>query len=295
MNDLFPSSSPIVNSEQIRMQINGDWVDLYYPTCHPTVLNTHHYPIALFLQGFEIDKSYYSQFATQIARCGFVVLVPNHRPVDRSYLAPELKQIIDILAEIKQDVSRLKFPISQWINLEKLVLLGHSCGGITGIEAICNPVHIDPITGYRYHRPPELAAGVFFGSNALSRQDQSKAIKNIEIPVALIAGDLDTITPPEMTQQAYERIEILPKAYMVLEGINHYGITNVSQPKAGAIETCAATVEQSIAIETIANWTSLFLNAYLFKNLHSQDILSNPVKMDTEKVKIFLEDILKNS
>ncbi|MGB3402624.1 MAG: hypothetical protein WBA77_08025 [Microcoleaceae cyanobacterium] len=295
MSYLFPSSSPIIKSEQIRMHFNGDWVDLYYPTCHPTMLNGHNYPIALLLQGFEIDKSYYSQFATLIARCGFVVLVPNHRPLDRSYLAPELKQIIEIFEEVKQNVSRLKFPVSDWIDLEKLVLLGHSCGGITGIEAICNQIHIDPITGYRYHRPPELTAGVFFGSNALARQDQSHNIKNIEIPIALIAGDLDTITPPEMTQQAYERIEISPKAYMILEGINHYGITDVPQPEAGAIESCSATVEQSFAIQMIANWTSLFLNAYLFKNIHSQDILSDPVKMDTEKVKIFLEDILKNS
>jgi predicted dienelactone hydrolase len=295
MNYLFPSSSPIIKSEQIRMQINGDWVDLYYPTCHPSVINSHHYPIALFLQGFEVDKSYYSQFATQIARCGFVVLVPNHRPLDRSYLASELKQIIEIFEEVKQNVKGLKFPVSQWIDLEKLVLLGHSCGGITGIEAICNQIHIDPITGYRYQRPPELAAGVFFGSNALSRQDQSQPIKNIEIPIALIAGNLDTITPPEMTQQAYERIEISPKAYMTLEGVNHYGITDVPQPEAGAVESCAATIEQSVAIQTIANWASLFLNAYLFGNIDSKNMLSNPVVADIENAKVFLEHILENS
>jgi predicted dienelactone hydrolase len=219
-------------------------------------------------------------------------MVPNHHPPDRSYLAPELQQILDIFEEIKQGVNELKFPFSQWIDLKKLVLLGHSCGGITGIEAICNETHLDPITNYHYYRPPELAAGVFFGTNALSRQDTSKPMQNLSIPLALIAGDLDTIIPPEVTQQAYEKIEILPKAYMMVRGVNHYGITDVPQPLAGPIESQSSTVEQSLAIQTIANWTTLFLRAYLSPDNHSQNVCSYPEKIDTEKVTVFLEHLI---
>jgi hypothetical protein len=105
-------------------------------------------------------------------------------------------------------------------------------------------------------------------------------------------GDLDTIVPPEMTQQAYEKIEILPKAYMLIKGVNHYGITDVPQPLAGSIESQPSTVEQSFAIQTIANWTTLFLTAYLFKEMNSSKILSNSAEMDTERVKVYLEYLL---
>ncbi len=295
MTNPFSFLPSMIGSDQIRIQKNGDIVDIYYPNLHPAEMNAHHYPLALFLQGFEIDKSYYSQFATQVASSGFIVMVPNHQPAGRSYLAPELEQIVDIFEEIKTGVNDLIFPFSQWIDLNKLVLLGHSCGGITGIEAICNEIHINPITGYRYHRLPELAAGVFFGTNALPRQDTSKPINNTSIPLGLIAGDLDTIIPPEVTQQAYEKIETLPKAFMMVKGVNHYGITDVPQPLVGPVESQLSTLEQSQGIQTIANWTTLFLRAYLFKDMNSQDVLSHPGKMDTEMVKVFLEHILEIS
>ncbi|MGB3532521.1 MAG: hypothetical protein WBA13_03280 [Microcoleaceae cyanobacterium] len=278
----------------MRIQTNGDTVDLYYPACHPAAGNSLNYPLALFLQGFEVDKSDYSQFATHIASSGFVVMVPNHKPEGRDYLAPELKQVIDIFEAVKISVNTLKFPC-EWIDIKKLVLLGHSCGGITGIEAICNEIHLNPVTGYQYHRPPELAAGVFFGSNALSRQDTSTLINNINIPLGLIAGDLDTIIPPEVTQQAYEKIETLPKAFMMLQGVNHYGITDVPQPIAGPIESQLSTLEQSLAIQMIADWTILFLRTYLVKNVPCDSLFSQTVKMNMEKVKVFLEQILENS
>ncbi len=284
-----------VKIDQIIIRANGDIVDIYYPDENPREINYPNYPLALFLQGFEVDKSYYTQFATQVASYGFVVIVPNHNPAGNTYLAPELQQIIETFEEMKINASDFNFPFSQWIDTQKLILLGHSCGGITGIEAIRNETHLDPVTGYHYRRPPELAAGIFYGTNALSGQDGSKLIKNAGIPMALIAGNLDTIIPPEVTQQAYENIETSPKAYMMVKGANHYGITDVPQPLAGPVEIHPSTVNQSLAIQTIANWSGLFLRAYIFQDSRSKNELSSQAENDTETVKVVLENLLEHS
>ncbi len=274
---------------QIIIDVNHDIVDVYYPDQNPTEINHPPYPPALFLQGFDVDKSYYSQFATEVASSGFIVMVPNHKPAGRSYLAPELKQIIETFEQIKTDVSNLKFPFSQWIDLQRLILLGHSCGGITGIEAIRHEMHLEPMTGYSYCRPPELAAGVFFGTNALHQQNGSKLIRNSGIPMALIAGSLDGVIPPEITREAYDNIETSPKMYILMNGVNHYGINDAPQPPNGIIESHLSTVNHSLIIKTIADCSALFLRAYLFQDTVAQNNLLKQAKTKDQWIKTILE------
>lgn len=50
--------------------------------------------------------------------------------------------------------------------------------------------------------------------------DVVAAIRNIRVPVVLVAGALDTIVPPEGVQELYEAANE-PKIYLVVEGIGH--------------------------------------------------------------------------
>src|SRR6187431_1603721 len=52
--------------------INGDSADVYYPT------TGNRLPVALLLQGANVDKSHYFWYAATLASYGFVVAVPNH-------------------------------------------------------------------------------------------------------------------------------------------------------------------------------------------------------------------------
>ena len=56
---------------------NNDEADIYF--LNPANLNTgtYSFPIALLLQGANVDKSNYSNFARIVANYGFVVVVPN--------------------------------------------------------------------------------------------------------------------------------------------------------------------------------------------------------------------------
>jgi len=78
---------------------NKDVADIYYPK--PSDLNSGKYSgtIVLLLQGALVDKSFYSDYASLVARYGFVVVVPNHfrpspvNPTSPPSLASETSQI----------------------------------------------------------------------------------------------------------------------------------------------------------------------------------------------------------
>ena len=59
--------------------IAGDSTDSYFPKLPKG--DTTKLPIALMLQGAFVDKSNYSNFASQVASYGFVVVVPNHERI----------------------------------------------------------------------------------------------------------------------------------------------------------------------------------------------------------------------
>ncbi|MCA1994926.1 MAG: hypothetical protein LDL41_23185 [Coleofasciculus sp. S288] len=61
-----------------RSEGGADAADIYYPLLSDTATDESSLPIALFLQGALVDKSEYSNFASTVARYGFVVVVPNH-------------------------------------------------------------------------------------------------------------------------------------------------------------------------------------------------------------------------
>ncbi|WP_413162549.1 chlorophyllase/cutinase-like alpha/beta fold protein [Capilliphycus salinus ALCB114379] len=278
-----------VKSYPTVIATNGDEADIYYPDLSQLPNPNFSCPMALFLQGFEVDKLYYTLFSRLIATAGFVVIVPNHIPPGRTYLAPELTQIKAILDYFKSNPSQENDKMLDRLDREKLVLFGHSCGGITGLEAIRYSETVEEISQKKYIRPPELVAGVFYGTNLLRKEAGTLTIQNSGIPIALIAGELDSIVLPELTQRTYNNIADSPKAFIQIQGINHYGITDVSQPKDGPEEQIQPQVKQAESVKIIAEWSGLFLQAYVFKQQASLDILSNNRNFSNEQVRVVCE------
>ena len=268
---------------------NGDEADIYYPDLSQLPDQNFSCPIALFLQGFEVDQLYYTLFSRLIASAGFVVIVPNHTPPGRTYLAPELTQIQAVLDFFKSDTIQDHSEIANAVDLEKLVLFGHSAGGVTGLEAIRYPQKIEEISGAEYIRPPELVGGVFYGTNLLRKEAGTLTIQNSKIPIALIAGELDSIVLPELTQRTYKNIADTPKAFVKIKGINHYGITDISQPKDGPLEQIQPQVQPTESVKMIAEWSGLFLQAYVLKQQASLDYLSQHNNFFNEQVSVICE------
>lgn len=69
-----------VDSYTTTISANQDNADIYFPQLSNNQNNTE-FPIALLLQGANVDKSNYSQLANIVASYGFIVVVTQSRQV----------------------------------------------------------------------------------------------------------------------------------------------------------------------------------------------------------------------
>ncbi len=245
---------------------NNDLADIYFPKPKDSTTSKNSFPVALLLQGANVDKSSYSEYASIVARYGFVVVVPNHpRSLPQfgfNGLLPETSQINDVLAQIKIENSNPAAPVNGIVNTEKLGLLGHSGGGAVGLSAIAN-LCVQPILCEgSFEQPDELVAGIFFGANLRNQAtDEFIPINNSGIPTALIQGTVDGVALPFRAERTYDNIQNPPKALISVLGANHYGITNTNNPDGPIPDSNTPTIAQDVAVETVARWSGLFLRA----------------------------------
>ena len=258
---------------------NSDLADVYYP--NPPGLHTSNYtfPVALLLQGALVDKSFYSDYASQVARYGFVVVVPNHfRPFPTNPSAPlsllaETSEIEAVLSQMTIENTNPTSAIAGIVDTKRLGLLGHSFGAAVGLSAIANQC-LKFLCQKPFTLPKELLAGAFYGAN-LRDQGTNKfiPIPNDKIGVELIQGDRDGVALPERAKRTFENIQTPPKALVTLRGANHFGITNVNNPAGALPDSIAPTLEQSVEVETIARWSGLFLRSSLLNDQSASDYI----------------------
>ncbi|WGV25835.1 alpha/beta hydrolase family protein [Halotia branconii] len=225
-------------------------------------------PIALMLQGALVDKADYSNYAQTVASYGFVVVVPNNQrtvtpPNGETVtgLLSEQGQVNAVLEQMKVEDADPTSPIFEIADTETLGLLGHSFGGAVGLGATQDEICIPGICSQDYTIPPELQAGIFYGTSFRDRQTgEFLPIDNEGIAVGLIQGSLDGVIPPSNSQTTYDRILNPPKVSVTVEGANHYSITNVDNPER---EPNRPTLGQTTATETIGRWSGLFLRSHL--------------------------------
>lgn len=270
---------------------NTDPTDIYYPV----LSDSEELPIALFLQGALVDKADYSNYASLVAQYGFIVVVPNNErsvtnPVTGELvtgLLPEPRQVNDTLNYLIEQNSNPDFPLAGIVDTDTLGLLGHSMGGAIGlgvIQEICAPV----VCPAAFNRPEAVMAGIFFGANfRLSPStDFFPPVNNDGIPTALIQGDRDSVGLPSSAEATYLQIQDPPKALITVVGANHYGITNEDNP---IRDPNSPTLEQAIALRTIARWSALFLRAHLLDDADAFDYIYNSGDASDENVTVVSE------
>ncbi|MEG3880100.1 alpha/beta hydrolase, partial [Microcoleus sp. herbarium7] len=133
-----------VDRYSTTISANNDLADIYYPKSSELSSGKYSFSIVLLLQGALVDKSFYSDYASLVARYGFVVVVPNHfRPLPTNPSSPpsllsETSQIGAVLSQMAVENTKPTSPIVGVVDTQRLGLLGHSFGGAVGLSAIAN-------------------------------------------------------------------------------------------------------------------------------------------------------------
>jgi dienelactone hydrolase len=260
---------------------NNDLADIYYPKPSNLQSGKYSFPIALLLQGALVDKSFYSDYASLVARYGFVVVVPNHlrplpiNPTSPPSLLSETSQIGAVLSQMAIENTNPTSPIASVVDTQRLGLLGHSFGGAVGLSAIANKCLTELFLCQEpFTRPKELLAGAFFGSNLRNLiANQFVPIANDGIAVALIQGDIDGVALPDRAQSTFDQIQTPPKTLITVRGANHFGITNINNPAGANPDRNTPTLDQAVGIETIARWSALFLRANMLEDPAAYDYI----------------------
>ena len=279
-----------VKTIETTIPSTGDPIDIYLPGA--SLHKADSLPVALLLQGANVDKSNYSTFASIVASYGFAVVVPNNlRTIAAPPPAPsvtgffpELSQVNEVFDYVRDPES----PIAEAIDPSKLALLGHSFGGAVGLSAVRGSCPFPNCPFGEFDRPDELVGAAFFGTDFQPSPEEGGSdsvplIDNADIPTALILGKNDGISAPAETEATFEQIQDPPKALIEVEGTNHFGITNENDPlnppstpaEVPLIldEPNPQIIPQEVAIDTIATWSSLFLRATVLDDQSAFDFV----------------------
>ncbi|MEM1256447.1 MAG: alpha/beta hydrolase [Cyanobacteria bacterium P01_H01_bin.21] len=286
--------SPVFDSFDSYTTINpfnGDVTDIYYPTDSSSVNDL---PVVLLLQGALVDKAFYSDYASQVARYGFSVIVPNHFqtvPPLGDALLSETTQAQDVLEHLTLENNDPNSPLTGQIDVDTLGLLGHSFGaavGLATIGEICLPLQCPA----PFERPEELRGGAFFGANLRDMNDVFLPIDNDGIGIALLQGNQDGRALPSRAERTFEQIQTSPRALVELDGVNHFGITNTNFVPGAIPDPNSQTLDQAVATELIARWSGLFLRGTLLDDSDALDyVLRTGADQEPNVVSVRTESI----
>ncbi|HWS34563.1 MAG TPA: hypothetical protein VN408_17715 [Actinoplanes sp.] len=246
----------VVRAGTFTTTINGDSADVYYPATGRRL------PVALLLQGANVDKAHYRSYATTLASYGFVVAVPNHNRtiLGTGGLFPEGAQAgwtVDWAVAQDDDPAS---PLYRRVDENTLFLTGHSFGAAAALAlsaGTCTfPFCPAPVT-----TPTALKAVATYGGNNVNG-DTPIPVANT-VPVAYVQGLTDGVATPAEGRATYDVTSGTPKAYIALTGANHYGITDVQNPPGAAPDASVQTLPQHTGIETTARWSARWFQARL--------------------------------
>lgn len=241
--------------------VHGDPADVYAPAAGDIDGDL---PVALLLQGANVDKSAYAGYARAVADYGFVVVVPNHTRTffGQTGLFAEQAQAAWTVTWMNAEDGRAGSPLAGKIDTDSLGLLGHSFGGAAGL-AVTTGVCAPPFCGEPAAQPAELKGAALFGTNNTPPGGSANPPVPNTVPVALVQGTVDGVAPPAAAQATYEAVQQPPKMLVSVTGANHYGITDTQAPAGAIPDPSPQTIPQQDGIKTSARWSAMFLRTVM--------------------------------
>lgn len=267
---------------------NGDPNDVYYPVIDPDEV-CEEFPMVVILPGGSVDKSQYSDYATELASRGHIVAVANHLRVlgPPGTPAGNFVTVNSMVASMQllqaQDADPTS-PLHEIVDEENLAIQGHSYGGgvalyavegtcgpnIPGLESVFCDVFGPPGTPpVPYFKPVELKAAVSWATSGYVRGGGGPPVlldpETSETPVVIFSGANDSGSPVSDAMDTYPLLDGT-KAVLEFAGLTHWGIANeeaVEDPTSPRFGD-EPDISKAKGHRRIARWTKRFLKAHLY-------------------------------
>jgi predicted dienelactone hydrolase len=177
------------------------------------------WPVVVFGHGYLSSVDLYTTLLTDLAAAGYLVVAPTSGGElfpDHAAFAADSSTVIDWLSA---ENARPGSWFEGAVDLERIAASGHSMGGGASILATA----ADP----RIRTVAALAA-------AETRPSAIEAAARIGVPSLLIAGEVDTIAPPDVHQRPiFEAITDAPAQLRIISGGSHCGF--IDDPAEGGL------------------------------------------------------------
>jgi len=227
------------------------------------------------MQGGSVDQSYYSGIAEKIASYGYIVVAPN---APRAVVMGTEVQLTSPHATLmaKNFIQAADVdPTSDFyghVKFDSFALFGHSFGGVMSIVAgshdaafLCS-IPLRTLCANYTGFGAGLKAVVTYGTTTVDRARGTVNIINSNttgVPNILIRGKLDGRVLVGDFNTTYETCLETPKAYIELDGANHFGITDSQTVVGGSNDTSVQTKSQEWSITQIAKIAVTAFDAHL--------------------------------
>ena len=248
-------------------------VDLYLPKRH---LNDRPFSLIVISHGLGSDRSTFAYLARYLASYGFAVAVPEHPGSNAEQIQNLLEgfandvtpadEFIDRPLDITYLLDRLEAQYGSIINTEDVGILGQSFGGYTALALAGAELNFSALNTACDNLDKSFNVSLFLQCLALELPQEETpvdlsdpritsavainpltsaifgevGISKIEIPVMLVSGSADPVTPalPEQIKP-FTWLDVPEKYLVLMKGGTHFSVLNESS---GSVPVPAAAI-----------------------------------------------------
>ncbi|MGF1478734.1 MAG: alpha/beta hydrolase [Cyanophyceae cyanobacterium] len=247
-------------------------VDLYLPQ----LPETQQLPVVVISHGLGSDRSTFAYFARHLASYGYAVAVPEHPGSNTEQLEALLEGVANVVTPPRELIDRpldITFLLNQLeslygerLNLQQVGVIGQSFGGYTALalagadlnferlqtecQSLENALNLSlllqcialELPQAQYNLRDERIAAAIAINPLTSRVFGQEQLASIDIPVMIVSGSADAVTPALPEQIRPFTWLGTPDKYLVLmQGGTHFSTLDESE-SAGAVPIPAAAV-----------------------------------------------------